>query len=138
MMGGSAGATAGKKRGAARGEESRDKKDDADSKQVLLFRRSLKQCLNAVRLGLNGPADTKRAAVRGLAGEGSPDHAFVDGIFEIVQEEMKTLDKQDADYESIAKETLATQKELRDFLQGGPAAAAASPRAKTLRAPPKK
>jgi hypothetical protein len=138
MMAGPAGPTAGKKRGTARPEEPGERKDDADSKQVLLFRRSLKQCLNAVRLGLNGPQDTLRAAVRGLASEGNPDRAFVDGIFEIVQEEMKILDDKDASYDKLSKETLATHKELRDFLQGGPAAAAASPRGKASRAPAKK
>ncbi len=138
MPGGSGGATAGKKRGTARAEGPGETKDDVNAKQVVLFRRSLKQCLNAVRLGLNGPEDPKRGAVRGLAGEGNPDHNFVDGIFDIVQEEIKNLDDKDATYDKLSTETLATQKELRAFLEGGPAAAATSPRTKPSRTPGKK
>jgi len=138
------GAAAGKKRSpAASGDKDKKKekdkdKDEAVDSQAVLFRRGLKQCLNAVRLGLNGPVDRELGGVRVLAAEGSADRAFVDGLWKLLQDEMKILEKQDEDYESLAKETIAVRTELREFLKGGPAAAAAAPAAKGAAPPPKK
>ena len=112
----------------SRGLGGKEERTEGGTESILQFRRRLKQCLDAVRRGLNGPAlaDTPRAAVRAIVQPGTPDCIFVDEILKLVQEQIRTLDKQDADYDDLAKEIRKTRGDLTKLLDGGPAAAAAA------------
>jgi hypothetical protein len=99
-------------------------KEEGDEERVLCFRRGLKQLLNAVRLGLNGPADTLAGAIRAVAQEKTPDRYFVDEVWSNVLEQIKILDKQEAGLDSLEKEIVKSRAALREILKGGPAAAA--------------
>ena len=58
---------------------------------------------------------------KALASADDSDWKFVDDLFKAVQEQIKNLDK-DEEYDTIAKEVVASRNKLSDVLKGGPSA----------------
>jgi len=106
--------------------------EDEQTDRVAQFCQRMKSYLNSVRLGLNGPVDAQRGGMRGgLTREKTPDGDFADGLWKIIQEQIKILDNKDTDYSSMAKEIIATRTKLRELLKTGTAGGAAAPAAAT-------
>ncbi|MBI2497791.1 MAG: response regulator, partial [Opitutae bacterium] len=112
----------------------READEDEMADRMLRLRRNLKHHLNAVRVGLNGQIDTQNAAIRLLAAKGvpdlkkladskDPDWKFVDAIFKAVQDQIRTLDKEEEEYQALAKELRTSRTKLSELLKGGPGAA---------------